>query len=568
MKIKMTYTCPMCGTDFQPYSSCQVYCSNRCYDMHYAMKELYHHTERLSEPRHINCPNCGKDIYTRTKKVKFCCEACKVEFQHKKKMKTYTCEVCGKEFSGIGRSKYCSEECKVKADNERQRKAYANGGKEKQAEYRKANQPLINKKHLKYVDSKREHINKISNESHRKCREQRRKERIEKEQERLFKNANMRPIVNTEDVERWKELHIIRETRSIFRCLDCGRQFVLTKNDGGITHILNDRVKHGKGNPCPFCGDSPINMHRFNTVESELAERYPNFTMRNIRPDWMEGKELDLYDPDRKIAIEFNGIIWHSTKHKKDTNIHKHKADLCEKAGVQLIQIWETEWVQNRECVIDKLDAIMHRDMTKVPARKLTTRIMESAEERSMVARFLDENHIQGHAGCKWAVALMDGNEIAAVCTFKYGTGYANAGSGTKTEYYWELNRFATRLHTAVQGGLSKCIAAFRKAHPDVKSIVSFADRRWTCPTRSAYSSSGFVEEGRVAPNYMYTNLKANSPLMNKQYMRKSSIAERDAKGGPEKDVYSPDKTEFQMSEELGWYRLYDAGKIRYRMVF
>lgn len=568
MKIKMTYTCPMCGTEFQPYSSCQIYCSNRCYDMHYAMKELYHHSERNTEPRHINCPNCGKDIYTRTKKVKFCCESCKVEFQHKKKMKTYTCEVCGKEFSGIGRSKYCSEECKVKADNERQRKAYANGGKEKQRKYRKANQKLINKKHLKYVDNNREHINKISNESHRKCREQRRKERIEKEQERLFKNANMRPILNTEDAERWKELHIIRETRSVFLCLDCGRRFVLTKNDGGITHILGDRIKHGKGNPCPFCGNSPINMHRFNTVETELVEMYPNFTEKNIRPDWMEGKELDLYDPERKIAIEFNGIIWHSTKHRKETNFHKIKADLCEKAGVQLIQIWETEWVQKRKCVIDKLDAIMHRNMAKVPARKLKARIMETREERAMVSRFLDENHIQGHAGCQWAVALFEGDEIAAVCTFKYGTGYANAGSGTKTEYYWELNRYATRLHTSVQGGISKCISEFRKAHPDVKSIVSFADRRWTCPKRSAYASSGFVEECRVAPNYMYTNLRPNTPLMNKQYMRKSSIASRAAKGGPEKDVYSDDKTEFQMSEELGWYRLYDAGKIRYRMNF
>lgn len=568
MKIKIFKSCPMCGTEYTPYSRNQIYCSNRCYDMHYAMKELYHHLERLGEPRHINCPNCGKDIYTRDKKLKFCCYECKVKYQDKTAMKHYTCKICGKDFIGIGRSKYCSDECLAKANNERNRKSYRNGGKEKQREYRKTNRESINKTHLEYVDKNREHINRLSNESHRKCREQRKKERIEKVQEILFKKANMRPIVNVEDAERWKELHIIRETTSVFRCLDCGRKFVLTKNDGGITHILGDRIKHGKGNPCPFCGDSPINMHRFNTVETELVELYPNFTEKNIRPSWMEGMEIDLYDPERKIAIEFNGIIWHSTKHRKETDFHKTKADLCEKAGVQLIQIWETEWVQKKECVIDKLDAIMHRNMTKVAARKLSARIMENKEERAMVSSFLDENHIQGHAGCQWAVSLMDGDEIAAVCTFKYGTGYSNAGSGKKTEYYWELNRYATRLHTSVQGGISKCISEFRKAHPEVKSIVSFADRRWTCPTRSAYASSGFVEEGRAAPNYMYTNLRPNTPLMNKQYMRKSSIASRAEKGGPEKDVYSEDKTEFQMSEELGWYRLYDAGKIRYRMNF
>lgn len=48
--------------------------------------------------------------------------------------------------------------------------------------------------------------------------------------------------------------------------------------------------------------------------------------------------------------------------------------------------------------------------------------------------------------------------------------------------------------------------------------------------------------------------------------MRKSSIESR-AKAdpeGPEAKVFSWEKTETAMSEELGWYRLYDAGKIRY----
>lgn len=568
MKLKMIKECLMCGTEFTPNAKGQLYCSNRCYDMHYSMKELYHHTERLGEPRHLNCANCGKDVYTRHKHTRFCCYECKLEYSKKKKMKTYTCKVCGKDFSGIHRSVYCSEDCKLKMKNKRQRDAYYNGGKEKQAEYRRKNVDRVREYRIKYFENNRERLNKLSNKSHRRAAIRKRSERIEKEQEKLLKTANFRAITDKDTAERWKALHIIRETTSVFHCLDCGRKFVLTKSDGGIAHILGDRLKYGKGNPCPFCGSSPVNLHRFNSAETEIAERYPNFTERNIRPDWMDGKELDLYDPERKIAIEFNGIVWHSTKHKKETDAHKVKADLCEKAGVQLIQIWETEWFQKKECVLDKLDAIMHLNMTKVAARKLKARIMETKEERAMVSSFLDENHIQGHAGCQWAVALMDGENIAAVCTFKYGTGYANAGSGKKAGYYWELNRYATRLHTSVQGGISKCISAFRKSHPDVKSIVSFADRRWTCPTRSAYASSGFVEEGRAAPNYMYTDLKPYSPLRNKQYMRKSSIESR-AKAdpeGPEAKVFSWDKTETVMSEELGWYRLYDAGKIKYRM--
>ena len=66
----------------------------------------------------------------------------------------------------------------------------------------------------------------------------------------------------------------------------------------------------------------------------------------------------------------------------------------------------------------------------------------------------------------------------------------------------------------------------------------------------------------------MYTDLKPDTPLRNKQYMRKSSIESR-AKAnpeGPEAKVFSWNKTETVMSEELGFYRLYDAGKIRYRL--
>ena len=107
---------------------------------------------------------------------------------------------------------------------------------------------------------------------------------------------------------------------------------------------------------------------------------------------------------------------------------------------------------------------------------------------------------------------------------------------------------------------MSRCIKSFVRNHPEVHTIVSFADRRWTSPIRSAYSISGFVEKERIRPNYMYSDLNPQHPLRNKQYMRKSNIAKRG------ESCYSPDKTETEMSKELGFYKIYDAGKIRYEM--
>ena len=538
--------------------------------MHAALKELYHHAERNCEPRHINCPNCGKDIFTRKKNVKFCCDECKIAFQNKKAKKTYTCIICGKEFTDAGgKHKYCSDECFHQSRILAQRKAYANGGKEKQAENRRKNRDKLNEQHREYIARDRGYWNKKASESHKRSRDRKREVRIVKEQDVLLKNANFNPV-SEKARNRWKELHIIRETVSGFTCMDCGSFFILTKNDSGITKLLGDRLNHGKGNPCPFCGNNSIRAHRYNTVESEISERYPNLSMRNFRPPWMEGMELDLYDPERRVAVEFHGIIWHSDykNGKKMSMKHSHKADLCEKNGVQLIQIYETEWVQNREQVLDKLDSIFHVGMEHIFARKLSVRELNDRSGRTLANSFMDENHIQGHASSQWAVGLFSGDEPVAVCTFKYGTAYAAGGHVDGTEKYWELNRYATKMHTSVVGGISRCIKAFERTHPDVNTIVSFADRRWTCPTRSAYSSSGFIEAGRCEPNYQYTDLNPSHPLHNKQFMRKSKIGERAAANpdGPEAMVFSMDKTENEMSRELGFYRIFDAGKIRYEM--
>ena len=352
------------------------------------------------------------------------------------------------------------------------------------------------------------------------------------------------------------------------KCVRCGKEFNLMCAKRGAIQVLNRLAKLGKS-PCPYCGEAPTGLHIRNSVpEVDIVQLFPNFTQHNIRPDWMEGLELDLYDPVAKVALEFHGLKWHSDNNNSRPSFHKLKADLCEKAGVQLIQLYESEWVQRREQVIDKLDAIFHKDMSRYFARKLELRTLNDAKGHNTVNRFMDANHIQGHSGCQWAVGLFDSDEPLAICTFKYGTAYASGGQAAGTDKYWELNRYATKLHTSVVGGISRCVKAFMREHPDVHNLVSFADRRWTCPSRSAYSSSGFVETGRADPNYMYTDLDPATPLRNKQYMRKAAI-ERRALANPaghEASIFSWNKTELDMATELGWYRIYDAGKIRYEM--
>lgn len=511
------------------------------HDILLANSNLRNSDRSKDDPYKHPCLMCGDPISTSCDYCSRCFEyhyALRRMYSNRKRRpcKDVECLWCHKIFPTCGKYKFCSDECAHKSMLEDRKSSEA----VKRAEKKK----LIRDKAKRAAKRKQDSIN-------------RGKELM------TYASHAWSPRVNQEEF--WKPLNVLRLSGNLCVCTTCWNEFVLTKNSDEGKQILNTRLRSGIS-PCPNCGSAT--GKKLGQGEGEILKMYPNFTETQYRPEWMNGMEIDLYDPVAKVGVEFNGIRWHSTACQKHANTHRVKADLAEKNGIQLIQVFENEWYQKKDCVIDRLNSIFHRDMDRVFARKLTVRVMNSTEERKAVSAFLDRNHIQGHVGSHWAVGLFRADELLAVCTFRYGTGYADGGQTKGTEKYWELNRYATKLNTSVVGGLSRCIKAFAKAKPDVERIVSFADRRWTCPSRSAYSSSGFEEVGRQKENYMYTDLRPYHDLRSKQYMRKSAIKKR-ADSDPnslEARIYSVSKTETQMATELGYYKIWDAGKIKYEM--
>ena len=72
----------------------------------------------------------------------------------------------------------------------------------------------------------------------------------------------------------------------------------------------------------------------------------------SYRPDWLLGKELDIFIPDLNLAVEYNGMVYHHssiTDNKflntftKTSCYHKSKYALCKKNGIDLIHIFEFE---------------------------------------------------------------------------------------------------------------------------------------------------------------------------------------------------------------------------------
>jgi len=71
-------------------------------------------------------------------------------------------------------------------------------------------------------------------------------------------------------------------------------------------------------------------------VEMEMCNLFPTeyVNVKNI----IKGCELDLYYPEYNLAIEFNGLFWHSD-HMKEQSYHYDKYLACKTAGIRLVQI-------------------------------------------------------------------------------------------------------------------------------------------------------------------------------------------------------------------------------------
>lgn len=97
--------------------------------------------------------------------------------------------------------------------------------------------------------------------------------------------------------------------------------------------------------------------------------------------------ELDIYIPDKNLAIEYNGIYWHA---KEDKNYHLHKTEECEKKGVRLIHIWEDLWFSKKEIYKSIISSALG-----VYSRKIYARNCECKEiPPKKYKEFLSENHL------------------------------------------------------------------------------------------------------------------------------------------------------------------------------
>jgi len=266
-----------------------------------------------------------------------------------------------------------------------------------------------------------------------------------------------------------------------WECVKCGTQF-------------NDDLYAGGIPRCPTCYPKLANIST-SKAEKEIAEfckqYFPSLieNPRTIIPPL----ELDIYIPEINLAIEFDGLFWHSEiGGKKDKNYHLNKTLACEEKGIRLIHIFEDEWNNKQDIVKSILLSAMGKITNKINSRECEIKKVKSKDAK----QFLFDNHLQDYVP-GISIGLYYNEELVSLIVL--------GASRFNKNYNYELLRYCNKLNYIVNGALSKLIKYFIENY-NPKNIITYSDLRYG--TGKSYSYCGFKYIGKSKPNYYYVSIK------------------------------------------------------------
>ena len=253
------------------------------------------------------------------------------------------------------------------------------------------------------------------------------------------------------------------------------------------------------------------------------------------------GKEIDVYIPEAKVGIEFDGNYWHSEL-KKDRYYHMYKTMEAANNGIRLINIFEYEWndESRKEKIIRHVKNIINTKKNIIYARKCDVAEISNDEAKL----FLNEYHLQGGINAEINLGLKYEGNLIGVMTF---------GKPRFNYRDYEIYRLAYKDSVGVVGGSEKLLKYFINKYKP-KGIVSYCDlAKFTGDT---YLKMGFKNES-VEPNYVWYSFSEQKVLTRYQTTKDKLV---------KLNSENVNKTEADIMHDLGYFRIYDCGVVRYTL--
>ena len=298
---------------------------------------------------------------------------------------------------------------------------------------------------------------------------------------------------------------------------------------------------------CPHCGNI---RSRGETKLFKFVKKYAPDAIHSIRltinPETGWPVEWDIYIPSLSLAIEYNGVYYHSLEHKlPEYHSTKSKESLLQH-GVRVIHVTDVEWRNNNRVVRKTLKHLLGVSQHRYYARKL--QIVRKEKLTGPRRSFYQKNHLQGAPtnGISYALTKENG-AIVALMTFST---IQSVRGMMKQDNHYELVRYATR--GSVVGGASRLFTAFLRDY-NPSYILSYSQNDWF--DGALYPLLGFTKVHDCGPDY---RTLWNGELRHKSYTRRGNLQKLLG------DNFDPDLTERQNLVENNILIYYDSGKIKW----
>ena len=328
------------------------------------------------------------------------------------------------------------------------------------------------------------------------------------------------------------DFKIIDYTDTVFLINDINKNHFFEIN----RYSLYNRIKKNL-NVCNICNPIQEDSSLIETdIRNWIEDNYKGIITKD--KSILNGKHLDIYLPDLNLAIEFNGLYWHS-EYKVDKDYHLNKTIGCNNKGIDLIHIFEDDWLNKKDIIKSILLNRIGIKTNTIYSRKCIIKEVDSKETRT----FLDENHIQGFSKSTYKLGLYYESELVSIMTFGYRK--------TNSKKEFELIRFCNKINTHIPGSASKLFKHFLNNYTiETDYILSYADISMF--SGSLYDTLGFKEIHLTEPNYFWVvnNKREHRWKYNKQNLIK--------------DGFDSTLTEKEIMYSRGYFRIFGCGQKRY----
>ena len=146
------------------------------------------------------------------------------------------------------------------------------------------------------------------------------------------------------------------------------------------------------------------------TINKSLSSNeFLTNTKRIIKP-----YELDIYIQNNNLAIEFDGLFWHSSESGKSSSYHLEKYTKCKEKNIKLIHIFEDEWDFKSDIVKSILTKNISNNKIYISNLQYTISHLSKKDERD----FMMKNNIFDYTVSSISFGIYVNDNIISVMSF------------------------------------------------------------------------------------------------------------------------------------------------------